>query len=212
MFIGQLWNDPQPFNGSWEVSARDIDPSVLVARTKHEPWHNWDKTWWMPVQVLLKPMSPSGRLRWLESSEDLLNDSFLIDVVDPKTQRRWLVLNEVSSWHQWAVRDGDRQLDRTTWFRLQSVLVRREDRDKVVAALSDDMITDEHDFPTPEMPSGGFLGEYPWHPAYGHLKEWTEASEYNLPVRSQPTVARYLPKLAAMTFLSKRTSDWNCLH
>ena len=200
MFIGQSWNNPQPFDGSWEVQRRDIIPPVLTERTKHEAWRNRDKTWWMPIQVSLKPMSPSGRLRWLESFEDLLNDTSLIDVVEPKTQRRWLVLNEVSSWHQWAVRDGDRQLDRTMWFRLQSVLVRKEDRDKVIGALSEDMITDEHDFPTAEMPSDGFLGEYPWHPAYRHFEEWTEASASKMPVRSQPTVARYASEISGYDF------------
>jgi hypothetical protein len=200
LFLGWSWNDPHPYGGAWQVGCRDIDPSVLVSRTKVEAWKNWDRTWWTPVQVSMTPVSPGERLRWLHSSDEIMNDVTLIDVTDPKTNRRWLVLSEVASWHQWAMRQGDRRLERTAWFRLRSVLVKESERDALIRALSKRMITDEHDLPEVEIPDDGFLGEYPWHPAYSHLEIWSQESRQGLPVTVQPTVARYNSGISGYDF------------
>src|SRR5262249_47340249 len=118
------------FQGPWQVRRRDIDPSLFVSRPLEEKRQS-DRTWWMPCQVTMKPMSPHARLVWLEGPEDFINGRSLIEVTDPRANRSWLVLDENEGWIQWGMREGERTIDRRTWFDITCVLVRAKERDKL---------------------------------------------------------------------------------
>jgi hypothetical protein len=190
MFIGRYGSKPSWYEGPWEISARNIDPSLLVARTHDDGWRSWHRTWWMPIEIKLKPINTAARLRWLHGPDDFLKDHTLINVDDPKTGRRWTVLHEVVAWRDWAMRNGDRQLERTTWFRLQCVLVKAQERAALIRALTSRMVTDDDDIPKIEMPWRAFIGEYPWHPVFRAIDGWDEP-RYRLPGTTQPAVTSY---------------------
>ncbi|KQZ02014.1 hypothetical protein ASD45_14975 [Pseudolabrys sp. Root1462] len=188
MFINGYGDDPRTYNGPWQIGLRDIDPSLLASSTKDDSWRQWEPRWWMPLDLTLRSISPASRLRWLNGPDDFLRDEQLIDVADPKTGRKWTVLNEVVAWHQWAVNDGDRVLERTAWFRLQCVIVKAEDRDKLIKLLLGKLVTDEHDLPYFSLPWTSFVGEYPWHPLF---EEAERSSLFTLPPTAKPVMASY---------------------
>lgn len=179
------------FDGPWNMRGRDIDPSLLVERSNGDGWRAWDPTWWMPATVQLKSAPPAARLAWLDSDDDFVNSDTLIRVRDPNTGRRWLVLDEFATWHQWGVHRGDKEMERQTWFSLKSFLVRSADAETIVQRLSGRDLNNR-DLPELEIPWRGYLGEYPWHPVYADIEHWVPADRrYGLPAPAQPTVSKY---------------------
>ena len=191
-FIGWTRRDGMSqFQGPWQVNRRDMDPSLFATRTPEERRQS-DRTWWMPAQIMLKPMSPHARLVWLDGPEDMVNGIDLITVVQPKTNRTWLVVDETEGWIQWGMRNGERTLDRQTWFNLTCLLVRSSDRDKFIQALSGRMFNHRHDGTDLDKPTEGYIGEYPWHPLYADMSPWIASSDWTkLKVPFQPTVTEY---------------------
>ena len=161
------------FEGAWQVGLRNIDPSLLISETSDDGWRQWNATWWVPVAPRLKPVSAESRLAWLETAEDLINDSRLIDVTDPKTGRRWLVLAGFSSWSQYRAVDGEREMERDTWFRLKCLVVRNQDLGSLLSRIRKRRLTADHDLPEFES-SVGCLGEYDWHASFGDVPDWIE--------------------------------------
>ncbi|MGY4603971.1 hypothetical protein ACVW16_002383 [Bradyrhizobium sp. USDA 4474] len=179
------------FQGPWQVSRRDLDPSLFVLKTPKESRQS-GRTWWMPVDVNLRGMSPASRLAWLDTPEDMVNDASLLTATDPKTGRTWLVVDEFERWNCWVMREGERMLDRQTAFEIRSFLVRAADRSKVVKALSGKLFNRHFDLPELDKSSDGYIGEYPWHPLYGDVSAWMKPEDWNrLVVDIQPTVTDY---------------------
>ena len=125
------------YKGAQQVGLRDIDPSLLITRTHHDGWKEWGRTWWVPIDPQLRPVGPHERIAWLHSETDLLNGSALIDLVDPGTGRKWLALDGFSKWIGWAMRDGHREMQRDTWFRLRCFVVARAHEAQIVNSLKD---------------------------------------------------------------------------
>lgn len=162
----------------------------------------------MPIQLKLKPINPVSRLHWLNSPDDFLKDASLINVEEPKTRRKWTVLHEVVAWRQWAMRNGDRRLERTTWFRLQSLLVKVTERDALIGALTEKMVIDDTDIPKIEMPWDAFVGEYHWHPVYRDIESWAKPWD-ELPVAVQPLVSSYRAERGSYDFSIEESFEFD---
>lgn len=188
LFIGGYGDEPKSYTGPWQIGRRDIDPSLFAASTHDDAWRQWEKCWWMPIDLKLRSISPVSRLRWLNGPDDFLRDQKLIDVTDP-AGKKWIVLEEVAAWHQWAVNDGDRNLERTAWFRLQCMIVKANEFEKLIEALAREMVTDEHDLPTFPFPWRAFIGEYPWHPVFQETEY--EGARFKVPKSMRPVIASY---------------------
>ncbi|WP_438275836.1 hypothetical protein [Nitrobacter sp.] len=179
------------FQGPWQVSRRDLDPSLFVLKTPKEARQS-GRTWWMPAQVNLRGMSPASRLAWLDTPEDMVNDASLLTATDPRSGRTWLVVDEFERWNCWVMREGERMLDLQTAFEIRSFLVRAADRRKVVQALSGKLFNRHSDLPELDKSSDGYIGEYPWHPLYGDVSAWMKPEDWNqLVVEIQRTVTDY---------------------
>ena len=180
------------YKGAQQVGLRDIDPSLLITRTHHDGWKEWGRTWWVPINPQLRPVGPHERIAWLHSETDLLNGSALIDLVDPGTGRKWLALDGFSKWIGWAMRDGHREMQRDTWFRLRCFVVAHAHEEQIVNSLKDRLHLDGRSLPYMEVPFQFYLGEFPWHPDIIGL----EQQEWPLPPDSPlapvyPAVATY---------------------
>jgi hypothetical protein len=183
--------EPRAYRGALDVGLRDIDPSLLVHSTHYDGWRQWPRSWWIPVELSLGPQTPAERLAWRESDHDIINDSSLIDVTDPKTGRKWLVLHSFGSWTQSAVVDGSKVLQRETWFRLECFVVRKKHATKFETWLKGKSV-DRSRLPKLELHGRHYLGEYPWHPALADLTDWAEPDEWNkLPTPIRQTVGDY---------------------
>ena len=196
-FLGSLWaehdDEPPVYRGARQVGLRDIDPSLLVTQTHYDGWGEWGKTWWVPFDPQLRATGPHERLAWLESESDIINDKILIDLRNPKTGRRWLTLSGFSRWRGFGVRDGRKETQRDTWFRLTCIVVRCEDEAKMVKNLRDKILTNPTSFPEFELNSEYYyLGEYPWHPEMSEFDRWSSHDDqraFAVPIR--PTVVSY---------------------
>ena len=177
-----------------EVGLRDIDPSLLTIQTHFDGWGEWSKTWWVPFDPQFRAMVAHERLAWLASEKDIINESSLIDLRNPKTGHRWLALSGFSNWRGYGVRGGEKEFQRDTWFRLTCIVVHRKDQAKIIASFRDKILTDPSSFPEIELHSGYFfLGEYPWRPEMREFDRWCSHDDrqaFAVPIR--PTVASYV--------------------
>ncbi|HTU12637.1 MAG TPA: hypothetical protein VMG08_17240 [Allosphingosinicella sp.] len=195
LFMGASYgtDGPRPYTGAREIGLRDIDPSLLVTKTHYDGWKQWPRSWWVPVEPRLRQITPLERLAWLDSNNDLLNDTSLVDLTDPKTGRRWLPLHSFASWRQSGIDGENKEMQRETWFRVSTIVVAKKDEAKVARGLKGRIITDPHGFPEFHLDSDYYLGEFPWHPTLGDAEDWVRPDRWNkfaAPVR--PTVAEYL--------------------
>ena len=198
VFLGGLWEEydeePPMYRGAREVGLRDIDPSLLTSKTHYDGWAEWGKTWWVPFDPQLRTMGSHERLAWLESEGDIINDSTLIDLCNPKTGRRWLALSGFSKWNGFGVRDGRKKIQRDMWFRLTCIVVHRNNQAKMVKSLRNEILTSPSSFPEFGLHSRYFyLGEYSWHPEIGEFDQWSSHDDWQafaVPIR--PTVASYV--------------------
>lgn len=180
------------YRGAYDVDLRDIDPSLLVSTTEYDGWREWPKTWWVPVEPKLRPMTPQERLAWRDSYNDLINDPALIEVTNPKDGRRWLVLRSFGDWHQNEVIDGKKKRQSDTWFRLTCFVVRKKHAAKLMAALRGRKLVDESRMPKLELEGDRYLGEYPWHPYFKGFAEWYPPDDWlELPVPVRATSTSY---------------------
>jgi hypothetical protein len=193
LFLGMWTPKPGVYGSALEVGLRDIDPSLLISNTHDDGWKQWRDIWWVPVRVTLASISPEERLAWRDSENDIINYPSLIEVRNPKNARRLLVLNNFSCWQQHGIADGSSELQRETWFRLNCVVVRKDDEDGLLQQLCDKRLTASHDLAELELDFHQYIGEYPWHPSMQQLPDWNPPGSYRaLSIKTRCTVAEYV--------------------
>src|SRR6185437_7750961 len=127
--------------------------------------------WWMPAKTNLQPVTPAERLLWLDSPDDMWNDPRFIQVSDPGSGKSWFVLDESVAWLQWGLDRGDRSLERRAFFVINCLLVRSNERKKLVRSLAGKILYGDHDLPSIGLPDGVYIGEHCWHPMYAQSDE-----------------------------------------
>ena len=209
-YIGEYGERDTPggpkYTGARRVGLRDMDPSLLTLGTYYESFTEWPRTWWVPVQPNFRPMEPRERLAWLDSDQDIIKGQSLIEVVDPKTRRQWLVLSTFAQWRSHGLRDGEKELQRDTWFKLRCLVTRKADLKALVAALKARTLADSRGPEDIELNSDFYLGEFPWHPDLANVDEWTNSTQYRAPpVPVRLTTARFSRESGGYDFSLERT-------
>ena len=165
-YLGRSWERNEPhvpvYHGAHQIGLRDIDPSLLTTGTHYDGWREWDKTWWVPFDPKLRAVLPDERLGWLESEADIINDSSLIHLRDPKMDRWWLALKGFSHWAGWGVHEGSKVMQRETWFRLTCFIVPCSDQAKAINNLRGQIWTSPDSLPRYGPLEDLLLGEHPW--------------------------------------------------
>jgi len=194
-FIESRWNEDGVgrYDGECLGGLRDLDPSLLVRATQDSGWkRSAVAAWWTPVLPKLKPGAPLECLKWLYDDGDLINDKSCLDVRDCGGGR-WLVLHSFGRVDERSLAGHGFELD--TWARLSSLVVRKSDLQRVIAALRYRDLRNPHAIPTiPIYAGSSYLGEYPWHPAFAYISDWIEVDSApgGAPVEIRPTVAEYM--------------------
>lgn len=191
-FIGRYGSDEgEHYDGPWQVGHRHIDPSLHILRTYDDGWRQWDKTWWVPIAPRMKPASVEARLGWLHSEKDVVNDASLISLLEPKSGRRWVVVDGFASWKTRGITNGRETLERETWYRLTCIVVAKTRAQELLKTLIKRRLTSPHDLASVHFPDSAYLGEYPWHPVCARLAKWTHDPGASVSVPVRPPVARY---------------------
>ncbi|MBB3799406.1 hypothetical protein FHY17_003694 [Xanthomonas arboricola] len=187
--VGEYADEPGLYRGPWQIDTREMDPTVLVTKTRQRESDLQEATWWSPFCWRWRNDSPQARIAWMEDhSRDIPDPIAQIDVIDPDG-RRWLVLETTASRNHLVMVNGERVIHRMTWHKVKSMLVTRCDADRLQRLLMRSERYRDHP-PEVELPSHGYLGEYPWHPAFDEIDGHWEIGELGIPV--QATVADWL--------------------
>ncbi|QPL46915.1 ATP-binding protein [Halomonas sp. A40-4] len=195
---GRFQDDPELYHGPWQVGTREMDPTNLVTRTNQHDSDRQGATWWSPHALHWREEPPEARVAWMEDqSRDIPNPIQQIDVAD-SDGRRWLVLNTTVGRNQWCMVNGERVIHRMTWHKVKSMLVARNDAERLEKHLACSARDREHP-PEVEMPWGGYLGEYPWHPAFENIDGiWALGSDPA--IQTQATVADWFVERAGHNY------------
>lgn len=159
-------DDSDHFGGPWQISLRDIDPSLLV-----EPSGQGDDpgrhTWWRPPTGDVGPFDDDDmRTQWLQGGRDPFGLDVLESLLSVRDSNdcKWLTLFGMYSWAespstQTAARLSDRG---DQWLQIRSYLVPSTSYIEFLTWAR------EQDWNGRWMPEGPtllsvFQGEWPWH-------------------------------------------------
>jgi hypothetical protein len=157
------------YDGPWQVSARDIDPSLIAA-----PGRIFDRNpecWWSAPRPPLPKLAPADRMAWVDYDGDLLNRPGLVEAIDP-SGRAWLVLEGFAIYCREERRDGRKRMEQEAWYRVSCLVCRKRDLPRLLRALSGRSLTDVDAIPRYQASYRQYLGEYPWHPAWAGTMDW----------------------------------------
>lgn len=179
--------EPEFYLGPWQVDTREMDPTILVVHTSQRQSDRQAATWWSPHSSRWRNDSPQARIAWMEDqSRDVPDPVAQIDVADSEG-RRWLVLDTSVGRNQLVMVDGERVIHRMTWHKIKSMLVARDEVERL-EQLFIHSARDRDQLPELEIPHDGYLGEYPWHPAFANEDGFRQVGE-NGEIPIQMTVA-----------------------
>lgn len=176
------------YEAPWQIYKRNIDPSLLISKTKDENWENHPHAWWSPQTLKLRLLKKQEQKLWLQNESDQLNSASLLDVIDPDTGQRWLVMK---SFKQYSTSyDLDARID--SWCRCWCVVVRNRYKNQFIDAISTHNLIDPDAFPKVGEFYGSFIGEYPWHPSYEIDDDWSTVDrDYGFRHKVLTTFAEY---------------------
>jgi len=195
-FRADSWGEkPEKYEGTWQLSVRDIDPSVVITKTKAQR----RTSWWATPQYEDWRTNPDDK-SWIADASDLPDPKSLLIVTDPKDGSRWITLEGWYVWEEPYPPEEERfeKERREIWDLVRCYLVRKQDSEMVFAWAR------TQDFMGRWMPENSdlwkiFLGEFPWAPAfgfydipyYGH-EAWTTGSRKELPASVHCCAEGYL--------------------
>lgn len=181
-------DDANEYDGPWQIGKRNIDPSLLISKTKDDDWENHPYAWWSPQTLKLRLLKKQEQKLWLQNESDQLNSASLLDVTDPETEQRWLVMKSFK--HYSTSYDLDSRID--SWCRCWCLVVRKRHKNQFINAISTHNLVDPSAFPKIGEFYDSFIGEYPWHPSYKLDDDWTTVDrDYGFRYKVLPTFAKY---------------------
>ena len=199
-FQGDFWSEELTvYEGPWQLSVRDIDPSSLLSSTYRSSWESNVTAWWAPVQFDAWSAEPN-ELLWRKHPDLLPSIGSLPIVCDSTTGREWFVMECIYDWEEPTPPEVDKfsVKRRYIWYMLKSYLVKSEEEECFC-----NWAKDRHFFglwmPESRPETEVFLGEFPWGPAfeyfnnsYYHREGWTTGDESSLPCEVLVTTDQYL--------------------
>ena len=185
MIHGQI--KPGPYEGPWQLSLRDIDPSITFEPVK-EPFHQSPVMWRQPLSVEIgRFVDHRARAEWSVVDTDAPSDTDLrrlLQVTHPD-RSAWLTLEGGYGWEEEQAKHlqstgSDRAV---LWLQIRSyVIPRRFFREFMQWARRQDWYG--RWMPEGASISEAYLGEWPWHPsirAYAdelcEIGDWAETGE-----------------------------------
>ena len=188
LFCSRYSGSPNAYQGAWQTSLRNIDPSLLIKETKDDGWEKHPSVWWSPISLNLRPLGNQQQLEWIKNTDDLLNDASLIDVHDEYTKEDWLVLKSFKHYSTPYKISG--HID--SWCRVWCVVLKKNNATKFINAISKHSLIDPHALPETSNSREMFLGEYPWYQSCELEDDWRQLDrDYGFAGKVLPTVTEY---------------------
>ncbi len=193
-------NEIEKYDGPWQLSIRDIDPSSCLKNTKGNDFDETDlKSWWNPVSYNSWLSEPKD-MKWLQNDNDVPSANQLISVINPKDHSNWLTLEGTYTWAQPTPPEQDKYdvPFREIWYWIKSYIVKKENINKIFNWASKKHFYGRW-MPESHELTHVFLGEFyhssafEYHniPYYYH-DGWTRGSDNEIPVEVLVTTDQYL--------------------
>jgi hypothetical protein len=174
----ERWGEKKenPYQGPWDPSVRDIDPTLLISKTGNYDDEEPQDFWWVNSKIFNWDCTNEI---WVNDSSVLPNMEEIIQVKDDKGAE-WLVLEGSPSWSE-PKKIGEEKWDqphKELWCQIRSYLVKEDEFN----SFKDWAI--EQDFMGSWMPKSGeryemFSREYYWSPAHKYfMTEYYEGIEW----------------------------------
>ena len=170
LFDESFWQKKKTieYNGPWYPYVRDIDPTVVIWKTKeHEDIEGNKKCWWVPE----KYQNWNNNLReWMLCETDLPKPEKYLHVKD-NNGKEWLNLHAYPSWKQPRKRSettSDRMYERI-WYHSGSWIVNRTDFRKIKTVFAK-----QNKVPGPDLANRYevFSREYFWSSAWEFFQRY----------------------------------------
>lgn len=163
--------ESKSFNGPWQISKRDIDPTFGIRKdVRHYSGRNNVNTWWQPYNFSLgdKTELPDQK-EYLWNEECLPEFKDFLQVKDPDTQNQWTVLRGFWKEDQREIFVSPDFPKLECWFRINTILISKEALELADEEFRSRNLAEPHVIDVPSTYYAGFLGEYPWHPVYTYM-------------------------------------------
>ncbi|MBW8003415.1 MAG: hypothetical protein FVQ80_15615 [Planctomycetes bacterium] len=190
---------PSIYDGPWELSVRDIDPShTLVSKSPSLYGKGHEISWLAPVEYdwTSNPVS----LEWRLGTDDFPDTKPLIIVHNPSGGIDYYALETHFEWEEPRLphEERDQKPDRRIWYQLRSYLMKKEDSDDLFEWAKDKNIYGRW-MPESVDLRQVYVGEYPWAASYIAQNTyyygrdgWTDkAGHHTLPANVRVTVESY---------------------
>ena len=90
-FLNEYGEQPfRSYEGTWQLWERDIDPSLIIHKTYRTRGSDQTSCWWIPFDY--DAWETQSDLDWLKDSTDLPDFKSILQVINPKDESEWLVL------------------------------------------------------------------------------------------------------------------------
>lgn len=188
IYVSGYSDDPNVYDGPWQISERNIDPSLLISKTQDDGWTKHPATWWSPQAPKLRLLNRQEQRLWLHNDSDQLNSASLLDIVDPKTEQCWLAIKGFK--HYSTPYDIGSHIN--SWCRIWCVVIKKQHKNQFINAVSKHTLIDPRALPEIGEFYYAFIGEYPWHPSYKLANDWVKVErDYGFRYKVLPTTAEY---------------------
>jgi len=165
--------DDRSYEGPWQESLRDIDPSCTLHSTPGgTSWDGHSPVWWCPA-IYDAWETPGNYQEWVKSKDDLPKVEDLLVVTHPEDGSQWVNLQGFFHWQKKppADREPTEVERRELWYMFWGYLIHEDD---VEAFMGWAQKVDFWGRWMPEPPelhaTETFLGEYGWAPAFHYFQ------------------------------------------
>ena len=162
-YIG-CYDDKNEYQGPWQLSIRDIDPTCYLRKTESDLNFGTSSTqcWWQPYVLIKCPTEDvEQQEKWFKSKSPILPFKNLLQVREPKDNSLWTVL------HGFVIQQKELHLNKKEeglykpecWFRVSAIIISKKDCNVLCEKLKNKDIRNN-------IAEGGsvrtrFLKEYP---------------------------------------------------
>lgn len=191
-----LDNEDTEYQGPWQQSIRDIDPSCMLSYTPRE-YHATGKSWWASMDYHNWREEVACE-EWIADKTDVPNVKDLLQIVSDTDGTRWVNVDGYFDWMQPSPPDVERYSveRRVLWTHGRGYFVRAEDADKFMQWAGG------VNFWGRWMPEGSgyhniFIGEYGWADSFNYQRAdagWRRPERNDCPIMVLPVLAEYDPQ------------------
>ncbi len=163
-YIGDWYDDKNEYQGPWQLSIRDIDPTFYLRKTESDLNFETSSTewWWQPYVLECTTEDVEQQEKWFRSKSTILSFKNLLQVREPKDNSLWTVLHgfviQQKELHPNKKEEGLYKPE--CWFRINAILIPKKDRDTFYTQLKNKDFCDPHTVNIGRIDR--FLKEYPF--------------------------------------------------